>query len=141
MQRRSASTEPNGAPSVRPRTESAVATPAGPAGVGTDDDWETEGEDRTTIALPGDQDELVRRVAAANPRTIVVVKAGSPVAMPWLDDAAGGLTNVRGQVYLALWDAFKEQGITIPFPQRVVSHRGEPAAEVAGAGSTEQPSA
>ena len=38
----------------------------------------------------------------------------------WIDDAAGGLTNVRGQVYLALWDAFKEQGITIPFPQREV---------------------
>lgn len=38
----------------------------------------------------------------------------------WIDDASGGLTNVRGQVYLALWDAFKEQGITIPFPQREV---------------------
>lgn len=38
----------------------------------------------------------------------------------WIDDAAKGLTNVRGQVYLALWDAFKEQGITIPFPQHEV---------------------
>lgn len=38
----------------------------------------------------------------------------------WIDDAAGGLTNVRGQVYLALWDAFKENGITLPFPQREV---------------------
>ena len=38
----------------------------------------------------------------------------------WIDDAAKGLTNVRGQVYLALWDAFKEQGITLPFPQREV---------------------
>lgn len=38
----------------------------------------------------------------------------------WIDDAAKGLTNVRGQVYLALWDAFKDQGITIPFPQREV---------------------
>ena len=53
--------------------------------VGTDDDWETEGEDRTTMALPGDQDELVAAVAAANPNTIVVVNAGSPVTMPWLD--------------------------------------------------------
>ncbi|MTE00450.1 mechanosensitive ion channel [Paracoccus sp. YIM 132242] len=52
----------------------------------------------------------------------------------WIDDAAGGLTNVRGQVYLALWDAFKEQGITIPFPQREVRvvnaalpiHMGDP---------------
>jgi beta-glucosidase len=57
--------------------------------VGTNDEWETEGEDRTTIALPGDQDELVRRVAEANPNTVVVVNAGSPVAMPWIDDVAG----------------------------------------------------
>lgn len=56
--------------------------------VGTNDDWETEGSDRTTIALPGDQDELVRRVAAVNDRTIVVINAGSPVAMPWVDDVA-----------------------------------------------------
>ena len=53
--------------------------------VGTDHDWETEGEDRTSLALPGDQDELVAAVAAANPNTIVVINAGSPVTMPWLD--------------------------------------------------------
>ncbi|GAA2851974.1 hypothetical protein GCM10010517_09630 [Streptosporangium fragile] len=44
---------------------------------------ESEGFDRTSLALPGRQDELVARVAAANPRTIVVVNAGSPVEMPW----------------------------------------------------------
>ncbi|MCF3972668.1 mechanosensitive ion channel family protein [Paracoccus salsus] len=38
----------------------------------------------------------------------------------WIGDSEGGLTNVRGQVYLALWDAFKEHGVTIPFPQREV---------------------
>jgi beta-glucosidase len=54
--------------------------------VGTDDDWETEGEDRTSLALPADQDQLVAAVAAANPNTIVVVNTGSPVTMPWLDD-------------------------------------------------------
>jgi beta-glucosidase len=56
--------------------------------VGTNDDWETEGEDREDMVLPGLQDELVSRVAAANPRTVVVVNAGSPVAMPWLDEVA-----------------------------------------------------
>lgn len=56
--------------------------------VGTDDEWETEGEDRTSLALPGDQDRLVAAVAAANPRTVVVVNAGSPVTMPWLEAAA-----------------------------------------------------
>ena len=56
--------------------------------VGTNADWETEGEDRTAMNLPGRQDELVARVAAANPHTVVVINAGSPVTMPWLDDVA-----------------------------------------------------
>ncbi|WBU60179.1 mechanosensitive ion channel family protein [Paracoccus albus] len=38
----------------------------------------------------------------------------------WISDAQGGLTNVRGMVYLALWDAFRENDISIPFPQREV---------------------
>ncbi|SDE62757.1 mechanosensitive ion channel family protein [Limimaricola pyoseonensis] len=38
----------------------------------------------------------------------------------WIDDATAGLTNIRGDVFLALWDAFQAEGITIPFPQREV---------------------
>jgi len=53
--------------------------------VGTNDDWESEGYDRDTMDLPGRQDELISRVAAVCERTIVVVNAGSPVTMPWLD--------------------------------------------------------
>jgi beta-glucosidase len=59
--------------------------------VGTTDEVESEGFDRTTLALPGRQDELIRRVAAANPRTIAVVNAGSPVELPWADDVAAVL--------------------------------------------------
>ncbi|GMA22983.1 hypothetical protein GCM10025864_07420 [Luteimicrobium album] len=55
--------------------------------VGTTEEVESEGYDRTSLALPGNQDELVRRVIAANQRTIVVVNAGAPVELPWLDDA------------------------------------------------------
>ena len=51
--------------------------------VGLNEEWESEGRDRDSLGLPGQQDELVRRVAAANPRTVVVVNAGSPVAMEW----------------------------------------------------------
>ncbi|QYX56257.1 mechanosensitive ion channel [Roseovarius sp. SCSIO 43702] len=40
----------------------------------------------------------------------------------WITDPTGGLTNIRGNVYLALWDAFKEHDISIPFPQREVRH-------------------
>jgi len=56
--------------------------------VGYDGGWESEGVDRPHLGLPGDQDELIRAVAAANRRTIVVVNAGAPVAMPWADDVA-----------------------------------------------------
>jgi small-conductance mechanosensitive channel len=38
----------------------------------------------------------------------------------WISDPTQGLTNIRGNVYLALWDAFKANGISIPFPQREV---------------------
>ena len=49
---------------------------------------ESEGFDRSTLALPGRQDELVRRVAAVNARTVVVVNAGMPVLMPWVREVA-----------------------------------------------------
>jgi len=45
----------------------------------------------------------------------------------WIQDPTEGLTNIRGNVYLALWDAFREHGISIPFPQREVRMLGEPA--------------
>jgi beta-glucosidase len=54
--------------------------------VGTNDDWESEGWDRETLDLPGEQNELVSDVAAVSKRTIVVVNAGSPVAMPWINE-------------------------------------------------------
>ena len=56
--------------------------------VGTTEEVESEGFDRTTLALPGQQDELVRRVAAVNSRTVVIVNAGSPVELPWAADVA-----------------------------------------------------
>ncbi len=48
-------------------------------------DFETEGADLTSIDLPGEQNQLIRAVAAANPNTIVVLHTGSAVTMPWLD--------------------------------------------------------
>ena len=43
----------------------------------------------------------------------------------WIRDPTQGLTNIRGNVYLALWDAFQEHGISIPFPQREVRMLGD----------------
>ncbi|MCS7481998.1 glycoside hydrolase family 3 C-terminal domain-containing protein [Umezawaea endophytica] len=61
--------------------------------VGTTDEIESEGFDRTTLALPGRQDELVRAVAAVNPRTVVVVNAGGPVELPWRHEVAAVLVT------------------------------------------------
>ncbi|PVA10422.1 mechanosensitive ion channel protein [Pelagivirga sediminicola] len=44
----------------------------------------------------------------------------------WIRDPIEGLTNIRGNVYLALWDAFHEDGISIPFPQREVRMLNDP---------------
>jgi beta-glucosidase len=64
--------------------------------VGTSAQVESEGFDRTSLALPGDQDALVRAVAAANPRTVVVVNAGSPVLLPWRNDVSAILLTWFG---------------------------------------------
>ncbi|GMK59865.1 hypothetical protein CspeluHIS016_0900820 [Cutaneotrichosporon spelunceum] len=57
--------------------------------VGLNADYESEGFDRHTLALPLASDELIARVADANPNTVVVVQAGSAVSMPWADKVAG----------------------------------------------------
>ncbi|WP_422872732.1 beta-glucosidase family protein [Curtobacterium sp. RRHDQ66] len=68
--------------------------------VGTNSKVESEGYDRSSLALPGHQDELVAAVAAVNPNTIVLVNAGSPVEMPWRNDVAAVLlTWFGGQEY------------------------------------------
>nr|WP_104820610.1 glycoside hydrolase family 3 C-terminal domain-containing protein [Kitasatospora sp. MMS16-BH015] len=59
--------------------------------VGTTEEVESEGVDRAGLGLPGRQDELVARVAAVNPRTVVVVNAGAPVLMPWRESVAAVL--------------------------------------------------
>lgn len=59
--------------------------------VGQNADWETEGRDRDLFELPGDQAELIERVAAVNDRTIVFVNAGSPVDMGWVEAPAATL--------------------------------------------------
>jgi beta-glucosidase len=54
-------------------------------------DVTSEGMDRTSLELPGDQDRLIAAVAAANPRTIVVLHTAGPVLMPWLGRVAAVL--------------------------------------------------
>jgi beta-glucosidase len=80
-------------PGTSPYEEIAEAAAAAQAAdvavvvVGTNEEVESEGWDRTGLDLPGHQNDLVRKVIAANPRTIVVVNAGAPVLLPWADEA------------------------------------------------------
>jgi beta-glucosidase len=57
--------------------------------VGLNGDWESEGHDRPDMELVGQQVALIEQVAAANPKTVVVLQTGSPISMPWLDKVAG----------------------------------------------------
>ncbi|MFD5653054.1 glycoside hydrolase family 3 C-terminal domain-containing protein [Streptomyces sp. NPDC127039] len=59
--------------------------------VGTTEHGESEGHDRTGLALGATQDALVRAVAAANPRTVAVVNSGGPVELPWREQAGAVL--------------------------------------------------
>ena len=66
----------------------AAAKKATTAVVVVSDDTESEAADRPDLSLPSAQNELISAVAAANPRTVVVIDAGAPVAMPWLGQVA-----------------------------------------------------
>ena len=65
----------------------------------------TEGRDSRTLSLPNNQDALVSAIAAANPRTIVVLETGGPVSMPWAGNVAGILQawypGISGSVAIA----------------------------------------
>ena len=51
--------------------------------------WEAEGFDLPTLNLSLEQNKLIETVAAANPKTIVVLETGSPATMPWIDKVSG----------------------------------------------------
>ena len=53
--------------------------------------WTSEDMDLPNLSLPDNQDAIIRQVAAANPRTVVVLETGSAVTMPWLNQARGVL--------------------------------------------------
>jgi beta-glucosidase len=53
---------------------------------GLNEKHESEGFDRKDMNLPPEQNELIAKVAKANPNTVVVLNNGSPVAMPWIDN-------------------------------------------------------
>ena len=86
--------------------------------------WMMEGFDAPDLNLPDHQDALVAAVAAANPRTVVVLETGNPVLMPWLDQTPAVLEawypGARGGEAIAnvLFGAVNPSGhLPITFPQ------------------------
>lgn len=88
----------------------------------------------------GDDPHLVRKIAieaAAGVERVLNMKAPvchivgfgdssvDYILRFWIRDPTGGLTNIRGNVYLALWDAFQAHDISIPFPQRELRMLGD----------------
>ena len=68
--------------------------------VGTNSDWETEGNDRVDFNLPGKQNTLIEKVLEINPNAIIVLNTGSPVNMPWVNKAKSILQSwYAGQEY------------------------------------------
>lgn len=93
--------------------------------VGVSDQMESEGHDRDSLSLPPGQDELIEAVAKANKNTVVVIQAGTPVAMPWADRVKGiveawypGQEGGRAIADLLLGRVNPSGRLPISFPKR-----------------------
>jgi len=93
---------------------------------GLPDLFESEGQDRSDIALPGSQEALIRAVAMVNPNTVVVVNAGAPVAMPWADDVEAillmyypGQEGGHALADILFGDVNPSGKLTVSFPKRL----------------------
>src|SRR4029077_17361794 len=87
-------------------------------------DVASEGMDRSTLALPADQDKLISAVAKANPRTVVVLNTSSAVLMPWLNRVAavveawyGGQNTGTSLAHVLFGDANPSGKLPVTFPR------------------------
>ncbi|KAJ7694074.1 glycoside hydrolase family 3 protein, partial [Mycena rosella] len=89
-------------------------------------EWESEGFDRPTLSLPGRQDEVIARIAAANPDTIVCIQAGSATAMPWIAEVKSVVqtwylgNEVGNAIGDIIWGTVNPSGrLPLSFPVRI----------------------
>ncbi|KAJ6515569.1 glycoside hydrolase family 3 protein [Mycena sanguinolenta] len=93
--------------------------------VGLNHDWESEGFDRTHMDLPLLSNPLIAAVLSANPNTVVVNQSGTPVAMPWIEEASTVLQAFYGGNELGngladvLWGVNPSAKISLTFPKRL----------------------
>ncbi|MGH6992945.1 MAG: glycoside hydrolase family 3 C-terminal domain-containing protein, partial [Caulobacteraceae bacterium] len=84
------------------------------------------GYDRPDLELPGDQNALVEAVLAANPRTVVVLLAGAPYRLPWIDHAPalivpwlGGEEGPAALARILLGEAAPSGRLPVSWPARL----------------------
>ena len=88
--------------------------------------FESEGTDRSSIELMGKQNELIEAVAATNRHTVVILNAGAPVTMPWVDQVAGillayypGMENGNAVTSVLLGKVNPSGKLPVTFPVRL----------------------
>lgn len=93
---------------------------------GINKDWESEGFDRPTMDLPPGTDTLISKVLAANPNAAIVIQSGTPVTMPWANDANalvqawyGGNETGNGIADVLYGDVNPSGKLSLSFPIRV----------------------
>jgi beta-glucosidase len=104
-----------------------------------------EGTDQTTIDLPGTQNDLITQVAAANPRTIVVLHTNSATTMPWLGNVAavfegfyGGQQVGTAIARLLFGDANPSGKLPVTFPKSLADVPAHTTAQWPGNGTNVQ---
>lgn len=93
---------------------------------GLTSEWETEGYDRDHMDLPPGSDELISRVLEVNPNAVVVIQSGTPVTMPWANQARalvqawfGGNECGNGVADVLYGDVNPSAKLPITFPRRL----------------------
>jgi beta-glucosidase len=86
--------------------------------------WESEGMDLDRLSLPENQDDLIAKVAEANPHTVVVIESGGPVTMPWVDHVSavleawfGGSRGAEAVANVIFGDVNPSAKLPITFPK------------------------
>ena len=100
--------------------------------------WTSEGMDLPNLSLPDNQDALIEAVAAANPKTIVVLETGTAVTMPWVDKVSGvleawfaGSKGADAVANILFGDVNPSAKLAMTFPlqrRRLAAHHRGPAA-------------
>ncbi|GAA1995371.1 glycoside hydrolase family 3 C-terminal domain-containing protein [Catenulispora subtropica] len=132
-------------PGDDPIADAADAARAADVAVVFASDFESEGSDLSSITLPGQQDQLISAVAAANPHTVVVLNTGSAVAMPWLNQVAGvveawypGQEDGNAIAALLFGDVNPSGKLPVTFPASLADVPASTAAQWPGTGGTVQ---